>query len=119
MTFDIWYILVVLGGQVPHIVMLVFNALYVAKKRSIDGILMLIGGILGLLLSLLHTFGIVYMLQNRDAYDVEGITRLTSGVSFIFNIIYMVGFILLMIKVSKPDAATLTTQHVDLIEPGQ
>jgi hypothetical protein len=118
MDFDIWYILLMIARQIPHVIMVGFNVHYVAKKGSVDGILMLIAGIAGVFMGIFHSVGVTYMFQHRDEYDVDVIMKFSSAISFVFSLLYMVGFILLMLKVSKRNDFQ-DSERIDLIEPGR
>jgi predicted membrane protein len=102
MNLDLKYVALMIGFQIPHIVAVVFNGIYCFRKKTLDGILMLIGGVLGVFVGLAQLLLQFFLLNDRNnmeqyAYTMSGISIL----GLVFNILYTVGFILLMLKVSK------------------
>jgi hypothetical protein len=116
MNLDIQYVAMMIGFQIPHLVTVIFNAIYCFRKKTIDGILMLIGGVVGVLVGLSQVLLQFYLLSDRE--NLTYYSNVMSGISVIgllFNILYTVGFILLMLKVSKSDSSP-SSGRFDLID---
>lgn len=119
MNFDVNFpvLLIGVGSQIPHIVTVIFSAIYYFKKQTTDGLLILIGGVAGVLVGLFHVLMPLHQASGEmNISEYSSMLQIVSGIGFFFNLFYVVGFVMLMIRLSKPTPVD-PTQRLDLIDP--
>jgi hypothetical protein len=106
MNFDYKYFFMMLAWQIPHFVAVVFSAIYCFRKRTPDGILMFIGGVLSMFIGIFNMLAPMYLYHGSDGLDrYTFILNVVGIIGLVFNILYTIGFVLLMVKVSKPEVS--------------
>lgn len=85
----------------PILVFIILSIYYISKKGSTkEGILVLIGNILILIVAILHQF--LYMFIDSWGFDLYAIINAgVNAISFIGSILFIIGFYMMIQKIIK------------------
>jgi hypothetical protein len=84
---------------VPHIIVVIAVIIYVSKKSTPEGTLMLIGSIVSLLLSAIYTLAIPFLIRVNEYESMQSYIGLLSMVSMLGSLLFAIGFLLVIKKV--------------------
>ena len=85
---------------IPHIIILIAVILYVKKYSSVEGIIMLVGTIIGMLTSVFYTVVFPFLTQNGDYDTYKGSLQTVGTLSTLGYLAFAVGLLLAFQKVA-------------------
>jgi hypothetical protein len=83
---------------IPHVIVVVAVIIYVSKKTTPEGTLMLIGAVASLLLSAIYTLVIPLLIRTNEYESMQSYIGLLSMISILGSLLFAVGFLLLIKK---------------------
>jgi hypothetical protein len=83
---------------VPHVIVIIAVIMYVSKKSTPEGTLMLIGSIMILLLSAIYTLAIPFLVRINEYESMQSYIGLLTMISIVGSLLFAIGFLMLIKK---------------------
>lgn len=89
--------------MIGQVILLAGSVYYTVKKKGIEGWLMIIGSLLGLLTNIFQTFLFPFIIAKKelDSVKVVDYYYVFYGLNIFFSVLFGVGFIMLILKFVK------------------
>ena len=100
-NYEFYFMIGSILGFVVQVIILVFSLLYYLKLRSIDGLLMTIGSLLGTLIIMarpLLSAGVAHYGSAMELVGIQGYLAVAGG---LFATLFTIGFAMAILKMLK------------------